>query len=57
MPNETNKVADTNALEQLLHIMQTLRDPEGGCPWDLKQDFKSIVPHTLEELIIKNQEL
>ncbi|HAB91544.1 MAG TPA: nucleoside triphosphate pyrophosphohydrolase, partial [Pseudomonas sp.] len=26
-----------------------LRDPEGGCPWDLQQDFASIVPHTLEE--------
>jgi ATP diphosphatase len=29
--------------------MSRLRDPEGGCPWDLKQDFASIVPHTLEE--------
>lgn len=29
--------------------MSKLRDPDGGCPWDLKQDFKSIVPHTLEE--------
>ena len=29
--------------------MKTLRDPKDGCPWDLKQDFKSIVPHTLEE--------
>ena len=37
------------ALTQLLSIMKTLRDPKGGCPWDLKQNFKSIVPHTLEE--------
>ena len=29
--------------------MSKLRDPDGGCPWDLKQDFASIVPHTLEE--------
>ncbi|WP_432698720.1 nucleoside triphosphate pyrophosphohydrolase [Marinobacterium sp. YM272] len=29
--------------------MQRLRDPESGCPWDLEQDFASIVPHTLEE--------
>lgn len=36
-------------IEQLLEIMATLRDPETGCPWDLKQDFASIVPHTLEE--------
>jgi len=42
-------MTDKNALTELLNIMQTLRDPNGGCPWDLKQDFKSIVPHTLEE--------
>jgi ATP diphosphatase len=29
--------------------MDRLRDPESGCPWDLKQTFDSIVPHTLEE--------
>src|SRR6056297_2005211 len=29
--------------------MQRLRDPDGGCPWDLKQDFSTIVPSTLEE--------
>lgn len=36
-------------LSQLLDIMSRLRDPQNGCPWDLKQDFQSIVPHTLEE--------
>ena len=34
---------------RLLGLMARLRDPEGGCPWDLKQDFASLVPHTLEE--------
>jgi ATP diphosphatase len=29
--------------------MERLRDPESGCPWDLQQDFRSIVPSTLEE--------
>ncbi|WP_115719568.1 nucleoside triphosphate pyrophosphohydrolase [Gallaecimonas mangrovi] len=38
-----------NDLERLLAIMCQLRDPKGGCPWDLAQDFHSIVPHTLEE--------
>lgn len=33
----------------LLRVMQRLRDPEGGCPWDLQQDFRSLVPSTLEE--------
>ena len=39
-----------NGLEQLLRIMALLRDPEQGCPWDLKQTFQSIAPHTLEEV-------
>ena len=37
------------SLEKLQWIMAQLRDPEHGCPWDLKQDFASIVPHTIEE--------
>lgn len=37
------------ALEDLVRLMQQLRHPEQGCPWDLKQTFDTIVPHTLEE--------
>lgn len=37
------------AFEQLLGIMARLRDPKGGCPWDLEQSFKTIAPHTIEE--------
>ncbi len=37
------------AIQRLLDIMATLRDPERGCPWDCEQTFRSIVPHTLEE--------
>lgn len=36
-------------LVDLLYLMARLRDPDSGCPWDLQQDFASIVPHTLEE--------
>lgn len=36
-------------LEDLLYLMARLREPEGGCPWDLQQNFASIVPHTIEE--------
>ncbi|MFA0698468.1 MazG nucleotide pyrophosphohydrolase domain-containing protein, partial [Vibrio sp. 10N.222.49.C9] len=39
----------SNSIEQLLSIMATLRDPEQGCPWDKKQSFDTIVPHTIEE--------
>ena len=37
------------SIDDLLYLMSRLRDPQSGCPWDLKQDFASIVPHTLEE--------
>lgn len=36
-------------LTDLLYLMQRLRDTDTGCPWDVKQTFDSIVPHTLEE--------
>jgi nucleoside triphosphate diphosphatase len=42
-------MATNSAITQLLSIMKTLRDPQHGCPWDRQQNFKSIVPHTLEE--------
>jgi len=37
------------ALEALLTVMARLRAPDGGCPWDLEQDFASIAPYTIEE--------
>lgn len=36
-------------MTRLLDIMARLRDPNGGCPWDLEQDFASIAPYTIEE--------
>ncbi len=36
-------------ITELLKVMSLLRDKEHGCAWDLKQSFKSIAPHTLEE--------
>ena len=36
-------------IEGLLEIMARLRDPDGGCPWDVEQTFATIVPHTIEE--------
>ena len=37
-------------INELLKIMTMLRDPEHGCPWDIKQTFQTIAPHTLEEV-------
>lgn len=36
-------------MQRLLDIMARLRDPEGGCPWDVEQTMTSLVPHTIEE--------
>jgi len=36
-------------LSRLLEIMAALRNPDGGCPWDLEQDFASISNYTIEE--------
>src|SRR5665213_2027566 len=34
---------------RLIDIMARLRDPQGGCPWDLEQTFATIAPYTVEE--------
>src|SRR5947199_7482482 len=36
-------------ISRLLEIMAQLRNPNGGCPWDLEQDFSTIAPYTIEE--------
>ena len=36
-------------IDQFLAIIAQLRDPKHGCPWDIKQDFNSMLPHLLEE--------
>jgi len=47
---EQNVPAMVNGdIAQLLAIMAKLRDPHGGCPWDLQQDFSTIAPYTIEE--------
>jgi ATP diphosphatase len=38
-----------NSIEKLLEVMQKLRDPKNGCPWDIEQDFSTIAPYTIEE--------
>jgi ATP diphosphatase len=40
---------NTDQLSRLLEIIGLLRDPGTGCPWDKKQNFESIVVHTIEE--------
>jgi tetrapyrrole methylase family protein/MazG family protein/ATP diphosphatase len=42
-------VTDAAPIQRLLEIMARLRDPVGGCPWDLAQTFATIAPYTIEE--------
>jgi len=51
MADETTKpvAAKRHTLDDLLRVMARLRDPETGCPWDVKQSFASIAPYTIEE--------
>jgi ATP diphosphatase len=37
-------------ISRLLEIMAALRTPGTGCPWDLEQNFATIVPYTIEEV-------
>lgn len=39
----------SEALAALLAVMQQLRDPQRGCPWDRAQDFDTLAPYTIEE--------
>jgi len=38
------------AIDRLIAIMTMLRDKQHGCPWDLEQTIKSLLPHTVEEV-------
>jgi MazG family protein len=45
----TRSPADEQALRALIETMARLRDPVGGCAWDLKQNFASLAPYAVEE--------
>lgn len=36
-------------ISRLIEIMEALRQPETGCPWDVVQTFETIKPYTIEE--------
>lgn len=37
------------AMSRLLDVMEKLRDPDSGCPWDVAQNFATIAPYSIEE--------
>src|SRR5690349_2715441 len=42
-------IGNPRDIASLLTVMARLRDPDGGCPWDLEQNFATIAPYTIEE--------
>ena len=47
--NDEELQSSAAAIIRLIGIMRRLRDPDTGCPWDVEQDFDSILPYTIEE--------
>jgi ATP diphosphatase len=45
----SSPISPSSDIARLIEIMAALRTPETGCPWDLKQDFATIAPYTIEE--------
>lgn len=43
------ETAPSSQIDRLIAVMARLRDPNGGCEWDLAQSFRSIAPYTIEE--------
>ena len=51
------KISDTDlinlnelvSIEKIRKIIEILRDPDKGCPWDIKQDYQSLAPYSIEE--------
>ena len=44
--DELNKL---KSIKKIRKIIQILRDPVDGCPWDLKQNYKTLAPYSIEE--------
>lgn len=42
-------MTEPRPIDRLIRIMQRLRDPHAGCPWDVAQTFATIAPYTIEE--------
>ncbi len=47
--NADPMTATLAALQELIEIVAQLRDPDGGCPWDLEQTPQSLIPYVIEE--------
>ena len=46
---QTNEMPQPTSIQRLIKIMEDLRNPDTGCPWDNEQTFETIAPYTIEE--------
>ena len=49
MKADDTLLARATPIERIRYLMARLREPEYGCPWDLKQTHRTIAPFTIEE--------
>ena len=49
-PTEACSLNKSYSIADLRYLMSRLRDPNTGCPWDIKQTYQSIAPHSIEEV-------
>ena len=47
--SEAPSATSLRPIDRLLAVMRQLRNPDGGCEWDLAQSFSTIAPYTIEE--------
>jgi len=45
--SELNKL---KSIQKIRKIIEILRDPIDGCPWDLKQNYNTLAPYSIEEV-------
>jgi len=48
-PSNPKTIPPSSGIARLLDVMERLRDPATGCPWDREQSYPTIVPYTIEE--------
>ena len=46
---DLNNLNELVSIEKIRKIIEILRDPAKGCPWDIKQDYQSLAPYSIEE--------
>ena len=49
MTSSASTKTDNSPIQRLIDIVESLRDKDQGCPWDIQQTYATIAPFTVEE--------